>query len=871
MARRLRPLLVVLSFVTAGCAQTTVAPVGGLGPATGTTWELVIGDDGAPEVRYRQATIVTSHWVGWGQGWQWADVQVGLGPAAGTQLPVRGAAESLGLRLSGHIERQGGEARYQLAWTAARALAGITGVALEFGPRLGSPALAGLKGEPELLPDQQGWRWAVGTDAITVRIEPAAANCYFERGRKDTIRCFLLGGDVPVGTREIRMTVSLPAGGAVLPTSAERYGPTDTSRWYRNALPADGSPVDLSDLNDKPAGRHGFVQARGDDLVFADGTPVRFWGGNLAAYALFVPNDQIDRHARRIAQLGYNLMRLHHHDSTRWVSPTVIDKSGSDSRRLDERALDRLDYWVKALKEQGVYVWLDLHVGREFKPGDVDTDLGRIDGYDEVARQNREGKGFCYYNRGLQALMREFNEKYLRHVNRFTGQAYLNEPAVMGLLLTNENDVTHHFGNLMLGDKGNPKHHAVFTADVRDWCQRTGLPYEQTWRTWENGPSKLYLNEVEQRLNRNLLDHLLGLGVKVPVATTNYWGGGGIYTLPALTCGGIIDVHSYGGAGELGVNPRAGVNFATEIVAAQVAGRPLSVTEWNVPYPTVDRFTAPLQIAAMASRQGWDAPMIYNYSQDPLASPSRASTWSSFSDPALTGLTPAAALAFRAGHLAAGRQHYHLKLNREQTFYAGLSAATSATIRTLAETSRLTIGLPAVPELPWLKESPTPAGAEAITDAQGDYIPAGQTYVVSDNGEVTRDWVRGIQLIDTARSQAAIGWIGGHRLRLTGLEIQVTTPQAVVVASSLDGQPLAQSRRILLTALARAVAPGGQLPFLTEPVVGRIRLRGPRPAAATALAGDGRHGVALPVATAGDWSEVTLTGTEQSHWFELTR
>ena len=40
---------------------------------------------------------------------------------------------------------------------------------------------------------------------------------------------------------------------------------------------------------------------------------------------------------------------------------------------------------------------------------------------------------------------------------------------------------------------------------------------------------------------------------------------------------------------------------------AQVADKPMAVTEWNVPYPAKDRFMAPLYAASIAALQGWDA------------------------------------------------------------------------------------------------------------------------------------------------------------------------------------------------------------------------------------------------------------------------
>ena len=40
----------------------------------------------------------------------------------------------------------------------------------------------------------------------------------------------------------------------------------------------DRGPLDVSFLfaDEKPAGKHGFLTARGEDFVFEDGTPARF-------------------------------------------------------------------------------------------------------------------------------------------------------------------------------------------------------------------------------------------------------------------------------------------------------------------------------------------------------------------------------------------------------------------------------------------------------------------------------------------------------------------------------------------------------------------------------------------------------------------
>ena len=138
---------------------------------------------------------------------------------------------------------------------------------------------------------------------------------------------------------------------------------------------------------------------------------------------------------------------------------------------------------------------------------------------------------------------------------------------------------------------------------------------------------------------------------------------------------------------------------------------------------------------------------------------------------------PAAAMAFRQGHISPARTNYCLMLNREQLFDRALSPATSAALRTLVEQSRLTIGFPAVKELPWLEPTETPKDATVITDPDHDFIPAGQSFVKSDTGELIRNWKYGIETINTPRTQAVSGWIGGKTLQARRCHVPVRQSQ----------------------------------------------------------------------------------------------
>ena len=632
-----------------------------------------------------------------------------------------------------------------------------------------------------------------------------------------------MANSITAGRRRVRVTVELPEGGRRVLTAIERYPEADTSKWFQGALSWDAAPVNLSFLNrdDRPAGRRGFIRADGDHLVHGDGTPVRFWGGNLVAGAIFsTPRQNVAQHAHRMARLGYNLMRIHHHESD-WVNPNLIDRRYKDTRHLNATSLDSLDWWIKCLEDEGIYVWLDMHVGRVMKPGD-----GITEGFDEIARAGGFVIGFNYYNEQVQDWMKEFQRNYMNHVNPYTNLRYKDDPAVMGVLLTNENDLTNHYGNSMLPDKNNPVHNARWDREYKAFAEKYRLPAGRVSQTWPPGPGKLYLNDAEHNFNKMMIGELRAMGVKAPIATTSFWGLDSLFSIPALTDGDVIDVHSYGESEAMDADAHYQGNYLSWIAAAQVYGKPLTITEWNVEYPKTDRFTSPLYVASIASLQGWDAPMVFGYSQIALVPPGGFDKWSTFFDPAMTGVLPAAALVYRQGHVSPAKTTYCLMLDPSQLFDRALNPDTSATIRSLTERSKLTIGLPRVKELPWLEPTKPSNDATIVTDPDHDFIPEGQSYVRSDTNELTRDWEQGIQTIDTPKTQAVSGWIGGKALKTGDATFETSTAKAVIVLSSFDNRPLNASRFIMITAVARVhPGPGNRTSFLSEPVFARISLR----------------------------------------------
>ena len=121
----------------------------------------------------------------------------------------------------------------------------------------------------------------------------------------------------------------------------------------------DRMPIDISFAfgDEKPAGKHGFCQAVGDDFCFEDGTPVRFWGVNFNGGANFPEHDYARKVARRLSMAGVNMVRFHQLDAE-WNTPNIFSfckgKRLTSTRQLDPESLDRLDYLIYCLKEQGI-------------------------------------------------------------------------------------------------------------------------------------------------------------------------------------------------------------------------------------------------------------------------------------------------------------------------------------------------------------------------------------------------------------------------------------------------------------------------------------------------------------------------------------
>ncbi len=155
-----------------------------------------------------------------------------------------------------------------------------------------------------------------------------------------------------------------------------------------------------------------------------NGIPVKLWGMNVTFSSDFPDKGYAATLAARIAAAGINCVRFHHMDTENY--PNGIWNSW-DGSSIDQRALDRLDYFVAQLADHGVYSDINLHVGRTYSnylglpnPG---TD------YDKIAD---------IFTPALLPPQKNYANQLLNHVNPYRGVRDADDPAVALVEISNE-------------------------------------------------------------------------------------------------------------------------------------------------------------------------------------------------------------------------------------------------------------------------------------------------------------------------------------------------------------------------------------------------------------------------------------------------
>ncbi|MEW6653596.1 MAG: carbohydrate binding domain-containing protein, partial [Bacteroidota bacterium] len=125
--------------------------------------------------------------------------------------------------------------------------------------------------------------------------------------------------------------------------------------------------------------------------------------------------------------------RFHHIDND-WGGPSLL--TGSDTRVLNPTYLDLMENLIAKMKDNGIFINMNLNVSRMFKPFDGVTYADSVKNY---------GTDFfkvvtCFDPHLIQ-LQKEYAQQLLTHVNPYTGKSLVNDPVMAMVETNNENSL----------------------------------------------------------------------------------------------------------------------------------------------------------------------------------------------------------------------------------------------------------------------------------------------------------------------------------------------------------------------------------------------------------------------------------------------
>ncbi len=227
------------------------------------------------------------------------------------------------------------------------------------------------------------------------------------------------------------------------------------------------------DGRDIPAGKDGFMHILDGHFFDGAGKRLRLLGVNTSFSGNYPTHKQAEYVAGRMAKYGINCVRFHHTDTSR--APRGIWKSGApDKQTLDPDNLDRMDYFIYMLKKYGIYADINLKIGREVVEGDGFTDVDKLPTYD---------KGPDHYFPRMIELQKNYARDLLTHLNPYTGNKYVDEPAVAIVEINNESGLVRAWSNSDL-DKMPGKYIEPLQNDWNDYLKTKYQDTESLRQAW---------------------------------------------------------------------------------------------------------------------------------------------------------------------------------------------------------------------------------------------------------------------------------------------------------------------------------------------------------------------------------------------------
>lgn len=603
--------------------------------------------------------------------------------------------------------------------------------------------------------------------------------------------------------------------------------------WPELATPTGivaGSALDFSQMchtGNGRAGELGRVIATNGHFAFErrPERAVRFFGVNTVGDMNTPTRDAAERFAEYAARVGYNALRIHHHDDE-------ITRTSPDGTTLDLAAMDKLDALCRAAIDKGLYLTTDLFVSRRhipYRECGIDKD-----GFMGIG----EFKSLVQFHEGVSGNFMAFARNFLLHRNIYTGKTYAEEPALAFISLVNEGALTGFAREEFLRE-------GACAKAWREWLERRkfddinrDIPLDAPGGNSRDARAfRLFLAESEMRFVNRMKGFLRDeLGCHALITDMN-----GVHhpeesQLARQLAFDYVDEHFYVGGpwfygGGWNVPSRSRLahhNHAKEIetlarrvVFHRVMGKPFVASEFNYPSPDDWRAAGGMIVGALSAAQDWDGlwRFAWSHGKDGLEDISRKGMYymDVVSDPMMLASERAIASLFLRGDKKPFKEQEAIGISKRRV--AKLSASDNG-----YDDASTTVA--------WEARTGSALGD---ADAKPEGKRGGNS---SGDGEIKIDPERGTFIVST------LGTCGGFGPKEATIKAGALAAHlkddAVIWVAALDGKEISKSKRMLLSHLTdvrqtgmvfkemgihgRDLLDWGHLPLRVRPAVAEVRL-----------------------------------------------
>ncbi len=606
----------------------------------------------------------------------------------------------------------------------------------------------------------------------------------------------------------------------------------------------DSAGLNLRSLNEAVAGEHGFIGvANGEFIHKGTSQPIRFWGVNGPSSK---DREGLQREARLLAKRGVNMVRVH---------GGYFDKDGQVNMAKVRHAQEV----VESMKAEGIYTHFSIYFPLWLTP---DPDASWLAGYNG----SQHPFAALFFNPTFQEKYRQWWKALLLTRNESTGNRLIDDPAVAGLEMQNEDSFLFWtFSEQNLPDPQLRMLETQFAlwlvtqygslpAALQQW-NGLGLPrdnpaegrmgFRPIWnmfneKTARDKTTVRFLVQLQRQFYQDTYQFLRELGFQGVITASNWTTASpevfGPLEKYSYTVGDFIDRHGYfscrsrGEHSEWSVRDghtyadRSALRFDSEepggarqfvhpAMDVRYNGMPSMVSETTWNRPNRYRSEAPLYLAVYGALQGGNG--IVHFAQDGAMWTVKPGffmqPWTLMS-PAMMGQFPAAALIYRQRLVEPGEVLAEVNLTVNDLFdLQGTPLPQDAAfdelrLKDVPQGTAVKPGKVVDPLIHYAGRTEVNFVTQpkpSRIQPLSKFVDREKQTVMSSTGQVLLNYGQGVLYVNAPAVQAVSGALAeAGSVSLRDIEVESGLELGHIVVVSLDSRPLAQSHKMLLQVMS---------------------------------------------------------------------